>query len=100
MKLLAHRVAHAHVQLAKVQRWWKRRRRELAACRVVLCRLWEQEVDRRVGAKVTITHRLVNHTAKVTLSTQTVVGLVATCGESKASMFSAAFAGWVAVSKG
>lgn len=52
MKLLAYRVAHAHVQLARLQRWWRRRRREMAACRRVMCRLWEQEVDRRVDAKV------------------------------------------------
>eukprot|EP00904_Undaria_pinnatifida_P000434 jgi/Undpi1/10391/HiC_scaffold_29.g12841.m1 len=52
VKLLAYRVAHAHVQLARLQRWWKRTRRELSACRLVLIRLWEKEVDRRVDAKV------------------------------------------------
>eukprot|EP00752_Nemacystus_decipiens_P008314 g7432.t1 len=52
VKLLAYRVAHAHVQLARLQRWWRRRRQEMAACRRVMCRLWEQEVDRRVEAKV------------------------------------------------
>ena len=54
MKLLAYRVAHAHVQLARLQRWWRRTRREMSACRLVLIRLWEKEVDRRVDAKVYI----------------------------------------------
>lgn len=52
MKLLAYRVAHAHVQLARLQRWWRRSRQEMVACRRVLCRLWEQEVDRRIDAEV------------------------------------------------
>ncbi|CAM9345411.1 unnamed protein product, partial [Ectocarpus fasciculatus] len=52
VKLLAWRVAHAHVQLARLQRWWRRRQQEMAACRHVMCRLWEKEVSRRVDAKV------------------------------------------------
>ncbi|CAM9739958.1 unnamed protein product [Ectocarpus sp. 6 AP-2014] len=52
VKLLAWRVAHAHVQLARLQRWWRRRQQEMAACRRVMCRLWEKEVSRRVDSKV------------------------------------------------
>ncbi|CAM9167777.1 unnamed protein product [Ectocarpus sp. 13 AM-2016] len=52
VKLLAWRVAHAHVQLARLQRWWRRRQQEMAACRRVMCRLWEKEVSRRVDVKV------------------------------------------------
>ncbi len=52
VKLLAYRVAYAHVQLARLQRWWRQRMQEMEACRRVMCRLWEQEVDRRVEAKV------------------------------------------------
>ncbi|CAB1105897.1 unnamed protein product [Ectocarpus sp. CCAP 1310/34] len=51
VKLLAWRVAHAHVQLARLQRWWRRRQQEMAACRRVMCRLWEKEVSRRVDVK-------------------------------------------------
>lgn len=52
VKLLAYRVAHAHVQLARMQRWWRSRRLENQACRCILFKLWEKEVDKRVDAKV------------------------------------------------
>ncbi|CAN0179147.1 unnamed protein product [Ascophyllum nodosum] len=52
VKLLAYRVARAHIQLAHIQRWWRTVRRKNEAHRRVMCRLWEQEVDRRVDDKV------------------------------------------------